>query len=406
MRIGIIGAGFGGSASALALARDGHEVTLLEAAKEPQPIGAGIMLQPSGMAVLASLGLLETVLSHGERCARLRCVTRRGKTVFDLSYAAHDPRLFGLGLHRGALFSALYGALEPAGVHILLGTEVTRIEADFLYDASGQRHGPYDLTVVADGARSRLRALFSHAARDEEYPWGAFWFVARDEARRFRGELFQAVDGAGSMLGLLPTGTRPDDPTPRVSLFTSVRLDRVDAVRERGLSAFKDAALALTPHCEPVLAQIDSFESLLVAPYRDVRLTRLNFGRIVYVGDAAHAMSPQLGQGSNLALLDAIALSTALKSHASLEHSLPAYTRARRAQLAYYQFVNRALTPFFQGDSRMLGGLRDVLMPIAARLPFLRGLMVATMCGVKQGLFARSLALPQPLLMLGTGRAE
>jgi len=406
MRIGIIGAGFGGSASALALARDGHDVTLLEAVSAPQPKGAGIMLQPSGMAVLAALGLLEAVLSHGERCARLRCVTRHGRTVFDLAYAAHDPRLFGLGLHRGALFSALYDALGPAGVRVILGTEIARIEAGYLYDASEQRHGPYDLIVIADGARSRLRARLGHAVRDEEYPWGAFWFVATDEARLFRGELFQAVDGSGSMLGLLPTGTRPGDPIPQVSLFTSVRLDRVEAVRKRGLPAFKDAALALTPHCEPVLAQIESFDSLLVAPYRDVRLPRLDFGHVVYVGDAAHAMSPQLGQGSNLALLDALALSTALRDHVSLERALLAYSKARRAQLTYYQFVNRALTPFFQGDSRFLGNLRDLLMPAATRFSLLRGLMVATMCGVKQGLFARSLTLPSSLLMLGAGRAD
>ena len=207
------------------------------------------------------------------------------------------------------------------------------------------------------------------------------------------------------MLGLLPTGTRPGDATPHVSLFTSVRLDRVENVRKRGLEAWKDAARALTADCEPVLEQITSFDSLLVAPYRDVRMARLDHGRVVYVGDAAHAMSPQLGQGSNLALLDALALATALNSHGSLEQALPAYSHSRRAQLAYYQFVNRALTPFFQGDSRVLGGLRDLFMPLVVRLPILRGLMVATMCGVKQGLFSKSLPLAPQLLALGPGRA-
>jgi len=112
---------------------------------------------------------------------------------------------------------------------------------------------------------------------------------------------------------------------------------------------------------------------------------------VVYVGDAGHAMSPQLGQGSNLALLDALALAAVLREERDLGRALPAYSRARRAQLRYYQIVNRALTPFFQGDSRLFGALRDLLMPLASRLPLLRTTMVATMCGVKRGFVRRSL---------------
>jgi 2-polyprenyl-6-methoxyphenol hydroxylase-like FAD-dependent oxidoreductase len=131
----------------------------------------------------------------------------------------------------------------------------------------------------------------------------------------------------------------------------------------------------------------------LVASYRDVRLPRLDFGRVVYVGDSGHAMSPQLGQGSNLALLDALALAAALREEPDLTRALPAYSRARRSQLRYDQLVNRLLTPFFQGDSRLLGVLRDRLMPLAARLPLLRTTMVATMCGVKRGFVRRSLPI-------------
>jgi 2-polyprenyl-6-methoxyphenol hydroxylase-like FAD-dependent oxidoreductase len=395
MRVGIVGAGFGGCATALALARDGHQVTVIEAVATPQPVGAGIMLQPSGMHALAELGLLEQVLAHGERCQRLRCETRAGRVVFDLPYAVLGAQRFGLGLHRGALFAALFGALAPARVDLRLGVTASAIEDDKIRDAAGALHGPFDLMVVADGARSRLRSALGHAQRDEEYPWGALWAVVNDRGRRFRGQLFQVVEGAQAMLGLLPTGTRPGDPTPQVSLFISVRLDRVAALRARGFAAFRDQTLAFAPLCEPVFAQLDSFDALLSASYRDVRLARLDFGRVVYVGDSGHAMSPQLGQGSNLALLDALALAAALRTHSDLAQALPAYSRLRRAQLRYYQWSNRFLTPFFQGDSVLLGALRDGLMPLVSRLPFFRPLMVATMCGLRPGFLGRSLALPR-----------
>src|SRR5688572_28926711 len=128
MRIGVVGAGFGGCASALALARDGHDVTLLEAVEAPEPVGAGIMLQPSGMLALSRLGVLGSVLAHGEPCMRLRCVTRSERTLFNLAYAARDARLYGLGLHRGALFSALFDALPRAGVELALGVPAVQVD--------------------------------------------------------------------------------------------------------------------------------------------------------------------------------------------------------------------------------------------------------------------------------------
>ena len=113
----------------------------------------------------------------------------------------------------------------------------------------------------------------------------------------------------------------------------------------------------------------------------------------VYLGDAAHATSPQLGQGCNLALLDAQALAASLAAHDDLPGALADYTRRRRRQLAFYQYATRWLTPFFQSDSRLAGVVRDLAMPLAVRLPWIQRHMVLTMCGLKTGPLA---ALPLP----------
>src|SRR5262245_52687923 len=112
MDIGIVGAGFAGCAAALALSRGGHRVTLYERAPEPGPVGAAIVLQPSGLAVLARLGLAAQVMARGARIDRLHVVTPRGKTVVNLDYAAIDPSWYGLGVHRGVLFHALFDTVR------------------------------------------------------------------------------------------------------------------------------------------------------------------------------------------------------------------------------------------------------------------------------------------------------
>src|ERR1700753_4153988 len=86
--IAIAGCGPAGLAAALSLARDGHRVTLFERFAAPRPIGSGLMIQPTGLAVLRELGLAEGTLAKGARIDRLRGRTRAGRVVLDVKYSA------------------------------------------------------------------------------------------------------------------------------------------------------------------------------------------------------------------------------------------------------------------------------------------------------------------------------
>lgn len=170
----------------------------------------------------------------------------------------------------------------------------------------------------------------------------------------YANELRQAYDGNRRMLGVLPVDTHPasDDGKRWLTFYYSlsgVRVDRFDAAALAQLQ--RDVA-----RLWPELAQ--RTQSLVEpgARCRDVVLRRPWRDRTVFIGDAAHGISPQLGQGVNMALLDAQALANELRAHADVEvwHRLDARVRL----LAIYQTLSRWLTPLFQSDSRVLASLR------------------------------------------------
>jgi 2-polyprenyl-6-methoxyphenol hydroxylase-like FAD-dependent oxidoreductase len=377
MRVAVVGCGTAGAAAALLLHRAGHAVTLFERVPDPAPVGAGLLLQPTGLGVLDRLGLLEEVLARGARVDRLHGETARGRAVLDLAYADLAPGLYGLGVQRGILFDALFGAVRASGLELRLGVDV----------ASAASLEGYDLVVAADGARSQLRGSLGPGLvrRARRYPWGALWTITDDPADAFGGVLAQVYRGTREMLGFLPSG-RPEG-VPRVSMFWSVHEDDVPAWAAAGIDRWKARVLDLAPRAEPLLAQITDVGQVVYAAYHDVVLRAPFAGRVVFVGDAGHAMSPQLGQGANLALVDAETLAIALAEDADVERALARFAALRRDHIRYYAWASRLLTPLFQSRLTVVGPPRDALMGPVARVPWARRQFLASLAGAKTGPF-------------------
>ncbi|WP_428264568.1 FAD-dependent oxidoreductase [Haliangium sp.] len=399
LEIAVVGCGSAGPAAAIMLQRAGHRVCMFEAVTELGPVGAGVLLQPTGLEVLARLGALEPVLAHGARVDLLVCRTRAGAAVLDLAYGELGAGVCGVGIHRAVLLHYLVEGVRAAEIPIHMDTAIVDVEAAGadtwrLRDRRGQEHGPFELVLVCDGARSALRERLAPRARAVPYPWGALWFIGRDPERRFGGSLSQTVHGARRMVGLLPTGLDLAGEEPLVSLFYSARLQAVDAIKGAGLAAWKADVLDLVPAAEPVVDQIDDFDQLPVAAYFDVRMRPWHHGQVLFMGDAAHATSPQLGQGVNLALCDAAALVDSLADADTIAAALDAYTRRRRVQVDHYQRASRWLTPFFQSSSGLLGWVRDWSMGAMTRIGPLRRKMTRTMAGVERGFLRPGLPLP------------
>jgi 2-polyprenyl-6-methoxyphenol hydroxylase-like FAD-dependent oxidoreductase len=386
--IGVVGLGTAGAAAALFLSRADHEVVLLERVEQPGPVGAGIMMQPSGLLVLERLECVAPILEHGAHVDALVSKTTRGRAVLDLQYGELAAGLFGVGLHRGVLFETLHRAVLESPIDLRCGVDAIALrphaERWNVVDSRGRSHGPFDLVVVCDGARSHLRdTVISHTMSVRPYPWGALWFIG--ESKSESRELRQFVEGTQTMIGVLPTGRGPTGEAKLASLFFSVEVGRHGEAFVRGLDAWRREVRRVAPPSEELLDQIEDSRQLTLASYFDVSMPRWHGRRVVFLGDAAHATSPQLGQGCNLALCDAAALSDALETHDDIDEAITAYTQERRDHLAFYQLATRALTPFFQSNHAPLGLVRDWLMPLTTYIPFVRREMLRAMAGTKTG---------------------
>jgi 2-polyprenyl-6-methoxyphenol hydroxylase-like FAD-dependent oxidoreductase len=396
LRIAIVGCGTAGPAAAVLLKRLGHDVVLFERADECKAVGAGFLLQPSGMSVLNELGILDEVLAHAAKVDRLHVLNSSGTTLLDLRYGELGQGSFGAGLHRPVLLHHLIRAMEAEKIDVRWGWEIDDVSKSenhwTLRTTVGDECGGFDLLVVADGARSKLRDLAGTGGVNRGYPWGAHWFIGRNDSIFPENELYQVVHGTRKLGGFLATGRDLDGGDPLVSLFWSVKIEDDAAWRTRPISEWKQEILALCPKAEILLDQITGWDQVLTGRYGDVRMRRWHADGIVVLGDAAHAMSPQLGQGVNLALADSSCLADCLARH-PLPEALMWYQRRRRLPLRYYQLATRWLTPWFQSDHEWLSPVRHLFFGIAGKIPWARRFMTISMAGLigseRQGLRPR-----------------
>jgi 2-polyprenyl-6-methoxyphenol hydroxylase-like FAD-dependent oxidoreductase len=370
--IAVCGSGPAGLAAALLLSRDGHRVRLFDQFDAPRPLGSGLILQPTGLAVLDELGVRGRLAALGAPIERLYGrVTPSQRVVLDVRYRALGPGVTALAVHRAALFDVLHDAVCGSSVEIVTGKRIAALERAGAKPAviarGGERIGAFDLVVDALGANSAL----APPARRIVLAYGALWTnVSWPDGERFQSNaLEQRYWRASRMAGVLPIGRRATGAPREAAFFWSLRRRDVVRWRERGVDAWKEEVSALWPQAAPLLHDVKCSEDLTFAQYDHFTHREPWTERLVHIGDAAHSTSPQLGQGANMALLDALALARALRDSADLAVALPRYAQLRRWHVRLFQWASAIFTPFYQSDSLVLPFIRDRIAAPISRLP-------------------------------------
>lgn len=336
MRATVVGGGIGGLATALALQRIGWQVTVRERGRTLDRGGAGLVLWPNALRCLADLGLEDVVRSRGATLTGSSVRRTDGRLLSSVAAAAADRPL---AIVRADLIDALAAALGPDV--ITLGDEVTEVG-----DLAA------DLVVGADGVRSVVRSSMGSTV-SPNFRGYTVWraLVPRDAGSLELSETW----GAGLRFGMVPVG--PD--------LTYVYAAAPAPEGERSSDELAELRNRFGAWHAPIPAVLDAIEAGTVIRHDIHDLppgrTPLHAGRLVLVGDAGHAMEPNLGQGAGLALEDAVVLAHKLATE-ELASAPASYAAARKPRVTALARQSRQVGRLARFDRPPAVALRDLAM--------------------------------------------
>ncbi|UQN08979.1 FAD-dependent monooxygenase [Deinococcus sp. QL22] len=358
-RVLIVGAGIGGLGLAQALIRTGMQVKIIEKVACWRPVGAGLILSGNALRVMNRLGLSESLMQVGHPLAAASLTDAGGRLLQTISYGASGG---AVALRRADLQAVLsqglteqiYFATTLQALHQTTeGVDVT------LSDESAHQ---FDVVVGADGLHSAVRHLVFGDLPKQYAGYTSWRFVVSSSGPQHAVEMW----GRGCRLGLVPLGggqTYGYVTANALEGQSGDSLNRAAEVRAR-CTEFGGVGPEL-------LSSLQTDIPVIRTDIHEVHLPRWVQGRVALLGDAAHAMTPNLGQGAAMSLEDAWVLGQQLKAAPNVPAALARYEALRRRRVNQVQTASHFLGRVGQLEADGLRRLRDVGMrltpPLLAR---------------------------------------
>nr|WSW66184.1 FAD-dependent monooxygenase [Streptomyces sp. NBC_00995] len=340
LRIAVVGGGIGGLAAALAVARSGHHVTLVERAAQFGEFGAGLQLAPNASLALEQLGVLPAVQRTAvapPRLVMMDALTGDQVTSLDLRSAAYTERFAHpyLVTHRTDLHAVLLAACqEHPSVTLRTGHTVTHIDQDAsearLHFAESHAVLAADAVVAADGLHSRLRQALVGDGKPVCSRYVAF--RGAQPTQKMTGRMSQHAASEAVMVWAGPRMHLVQYPVRRGELYNQVAVFESDLYTpdsdDWGTEAELEERFAGT--CQTVRDALPLISRDRRWPLYDrLPVDEWVHGRIALLGDAAHPMLQYLAQGACQALEDAVTLGEALGRFSDPADAFTAYAAQR-----------------------------------------------------------------------------
>jgi 2-heptyl-3-hydroxy-4(1H)-quinolone synthase len=363
----VIGGGIGGLSLARELSLRHLPVTVLERAPQLNPVGAGIIMNPNAMGVLERNRLADAVREQSWPYLTRETCDARGRVLAIRDYRPlYDAGKLARGalVHRAHLLDVLYRALPWGAVRF--GVTVTAIErlADRVrVTTEGGDVMDTDIVVGADGIRSQVRReTFGDIA--PVYMGYRSHRLIVDNVANVRQ--FTDLMGRGQRIGLVPISPE------RLYVWTTFNSPYDQASVLRRADDFRALFAQFTDdRVRRVFSQVRTVDEIIVTEIDELRLDRWIGDRVALLGDAAHAMTPNIGQGAGMAMEDAAVLAAELaaadQSLQGLERALENYMRRRQPRVASVMRISREVGDEGQLSSALACWLRNRRIQRAGR---------------------------------------
>ena len=325
----IAGAGFAGLTAACALAQRGWRVRVHERSDQLRTTGAGIYVYENGLRVLQAIGAYEAAVA-GAPTAHTREVRDDQNRTISV-HRWQGSRVFSIVRQR--IINALGEVAIRAGVDIVFNSEVIGAEASGqLLLASGQRLKA-DLVIGADGVNSSVRDALGLVSKRKRLIDGATRLLIEKTPEE------RAASEQGATTIEYWSGSRRVLYTPcsEKDVYIALTMLNSDAVAT-AVPINKGAWKRWFPHLEALFDRIGSQGRY--DPFELIRLKRWSAGRVAVIGDAAHALPPNIGQGGGCAMMNGLALSVYLDRTADVPAALAAWEAAERPLTDHTQRIS------------------------------------------------------------------
>jgi 2-polyprenyl-6-methoxyphenol hydroxylase-like FAD-dependent oxidoreductase len=327
MRVLVVGGGIGGLSTAIALRQRGVEIDVVEINPKWDVYGVGIIQPANAIRALDALGLAEKAVAQGYAMKGSRFHDSRGNLLgevpaLDLLGPRYPPMN---GITRPRLHAIFQDAVKNSGANIRLGLTVDAVGEDGRVTFSDGASGEYDLVVGADGIHSLVRNLVFPDAPEPEYTGQIVWRY--NVPRREELETLDMFVGSNGKAGFVPLA--PD--LMYILYIEAVPADQVKMPEDRLAGIFRERLSEFGgPVAEVRDRHITDSAKVVVRPVESLLVPKpWHCGRVVLVGDAAHATSPHVGQGGAMAMEDAIVLAHEVTSGRDLDEALERYVDRR-----------------------------------------------------------------------------